>query len=117
MFDMFKKIDDEQNDGEQNSPEQCLTLEENHEETNQNEELKPQEPIEKTETDVLATLKALGAEELLLLAEKLQLVNMEETLKQRITDKIEIKSHKYEIPELKQRCEALAKALDIPVQK
>ena len=122
MFDMFKKLDDEQNNGEQNIPEQRPNLEETHEETNQNEEMKNQEPFEKTEADVLATLEALGGEERLLLAEKSQLLNMEETLKQRITDEIEIKRHrienlKYEIPELKQRCEALAKALDIPVQK
>jgi len=122
MFDMFKKIDDKQNNGEQNIPEQCANLEESHEEMSQREELKPQEPFEKTEADVLATLKALGGEERLLLAEKSQLLNMEETLKQRITDEIEVKRHrienlKYEIPELKQRCEALAKVLDIPVQK
>jgi predicted RNase H-like nuclease (RuvC/YqgF family) len=122
MFDMLKKLDDEQNNGEQNIPEQRPNLEETHEETNQNEEMKTQEPFEKTEADVLATLEALGGEERLLLAEKSQLLNMEETLKQRITDEIEIKRHRienlrYEIPELKQRCEALAKALDIPVQK
>ena len=49
-------------------------------------------------------------------------MDMEETLKQRIKDEIEIKKHKietlkYEIPELKQRCKALAKILDVPVQK
>jgi hypothetical protein len=47
---------------------------------------------------------------------------MEETLKQKIKDEIEIKKHKienlkYAIPELKQRCEALAKIITIPVQK
>ena len=116
MFDIFKKLDDEQNNGEQNIAEQCENLEENR------EEMKTQEPFEKTEADVLATLEALGGEERLLLAEKSQLMSMEETLKQRISDEIEVKRHRienlrYEIPELKQRCEALAKALDIPVQK
>ena len=110
MFDIFKKLDDEQNNGEQNIAEQCENLEENR------EEMKTQEPFEKTEADVL------GGEERLLLAEKSQLMSMEETLKQRISDEIEVKRHRienlrYEIPELKQRCEALAKALDIPVQK
>ena len=78
--------------------------------------------FENKEADMLSMLEALGGEERTLIAEKSQLLNMEETLKQRIIEEIEIKRHrienlKYEIPELKQRCEALAKALDIPVQK
>lgn len=100
MLDIFKKPDEEQNNGEQNIVAPC----------------------ENTEENMLATLEALGGEERLLLAEKSQLLNMEETLRQKIIDEIEIKRHRienlrYEIPELKQRCEALAKALDIPVQK
>ena len=122
MFDIFKKPDEEQNNGEQNTAEPCENSEENHKEENQSEEMKTQELFKNTETDILSMLEALGGEERLLLAEKSQLVNMEETLRQRIRDEIEIKRHrienlKYEIPELKQRCEALAKALDIPVQK
>jgi hypothetical protein len=67
-------------------------------------------------------LEALGGEERTLIAEKSQLLTMEETLRQRIKDEIEVKRHrienlKYEIPELRQRCEALAKALDIPIQR
>jgi predicted RNase H-like nuclease (RuvC/YqgF family) len=122
VFDIFKKPDEEQNNGEQNTAEPCENLEENYKEENQSEEMNTQEPFENTEENALSTLEALGGEERSLLAEKSQLLNMEETLKQRIRDEIEIKRHrienlKYEIPELKQRCEALAKALDIPVQK
>jgi predicted RNase H-like nuclease (RuvC/YqgF family) len=98
VFEMFKKPE-EHNNGE-------LTV----------------EPCENTEKDYLSKLEALDGEERALLAEKAQLLNMEETLKQRIRDEIEAKKHrienlKNEIPELKQRCEALAKVLDIPVQK
>ncbi len=122
MFEIFKKPDEEQNNGEQDTAEPVENLEENYKEENQSEETNTQVTFENTEENVLSTLEALGGEERLLLAEKSQLLNMEETLKQRIKDEIEIKKHrienlKYEIPELKQRCEALAKALDIPVQK
>jgi predicted RNase H-like nuclease (RuvC/YqgF family) len=117
VLDIFKKPNEEQN-----TAEPCENPEENSEEENQSEEVTSQELVEIIDADVLATLKALGGEERALLAEKSQLLNMEETLKQRIRDEIEIKRHrienlKYEIPELKQRCEALAKALEIPVQK
>ena len=122
MFDIFKKLDEEQNNGEQNTAEPDQNSEENHNEEHQTEEVHAQEPFKNIEADVLSMLEALGGEERMLLAEKSQLLNMEETLKQRIIEEIEIKRHrienlKYEIPELKQRCEALAKALDIPVQK
>jgi len=122
MFDIFKKLDEEQNNGEQNTVEPCENIEANHEEEKQSEETGPQGPFEKTEVDMLSTLEALGGEERLLIAEKSQLLNMEETLRQRIRDEIEVKRHrienlKYEIPELKQRCEALAKVLEIPIQK
>jgi seryl-tRNA synthetase len=99
MFEMFQKPDEEHNNGE-------LTA----------------EPCENTEKDHLSTLEALDGEEKSLLAQKSQLLNMEETLRQKIRDEIEAKKHrianlKNEIPELKQRCEALAKVLDIPVRK
>ena len=121
MFDVFKKPDEEQNNGEQNTAEPIENLEANPEES-KNEEVKTQNPLENKETDMLSMLEALGGEERTLIAEKSQLLNMEETLRQRIRDEIEVKRHrienlKYEIPELKQRCEALAKALDIPIQK
>jgi len=112
VFDIFKKPDEEQNNVEQEATEPIENL----------EETGAQEPFESTEADMLSMLEALGGEERTLIAEKSQLLNMEETLRQKIRDEIEVKRHKienlkYEIPELKQRCEALAKALDIPVQK
>lgn len=122
MLDKFKKPDEEQNNKEQNTAEPCENLEEKSEEEYQSQEVKTQELVGTIEAEVLATLEELEGEERALLDEKSQLLNMEETLRQRIRDEIEIKRHrienlKYEIPELKQRCEALAKALDIPVQK
>ena len=121
MFDIFKKLEEEQNNGEQNTAETYENPEENCKEEKQNIVPVTQELSEKTEEDILS-LESLGGEERILIAEKSQLLNMEETLRQKIRDEIEVKRHrienlKYEIPELKQRCEALAKALDIPVQK
>jgi predicted RNase H-like nuclease (RuvC/YqgF family) len=96
--------------------------EENLKEENINEETNTQVTLETPDKNVFSTLETLEEEERELLAEKSQLENMEETLKQKILDEIEVKRHrienlKYEIPELKQRCEALAKVLNIPVQK
>ena len=122
MFEMFKKLSEEHNNGELNTAEPCENIEENYEEENQSGELNTQKPCENTERDYLSTLQALDGEEKSLLAEKSQLINMEETLRQKIRDEIEAKKHrienlKNEIPELRQRCEALAKLLHIPVQK
>jgi predicted RNase H-like nuclease (RuvC/YqgF family) len=127
MFDIFKKPDEEQDTVEQvTEPIEVSEIPEVSEETvkeeTQSAEVKTPEPFESKEADLLATLEALGGEEKTLVAEKSQLLDMEETLRQKIIDEIEVKRHrienlKYEIPELKQRCEALAKVLDIPVQK
>lgn len=122
MFDRFKKPEEEQNDLEQEPTDPTDDLKETAEEEKQSEETSTQEPFEPAEADMLAMLEALGGEERTLIAEKSQLLNTEETLRQKIKDEIEVKRHrienlKYEIPELKQRCEALAKALDIPIQK
>jgi predicted RNase H-like nuclease (RuvC/YqgF family) len=121
VFDAFKKPDEEQNNAEQNTAEPIENLEVKPGEESKNEEVKVQS-FETKETDMLSMLEALGGEERTLIAEKSQLLTMEETLRQRIKDEIEVKRHrienlKYEIPELRQRCEALAKALDIPVHK
>ena len=99
-----------------------MVEEENLKEENINEETNTQVTLETPDKNVFSTLETLEEEERELLAEKSQLENMEETLKQKILDEIEVKRHrienlKYEIPELKQRCEALAKVLNIPVQK
>jgi hypothetical protein len=125
MFDVFKKPDEEQNNGEQNATEPIENLEQPSTEEKPSQETNtqsPQAPLENTEGDMLSMLEALGGEERTLVAEKSQLVTMEENLRQKIIDEIEVKRHrienlKYEIPELRQRCEALAKALDIPIQK
>jgi hypothetical protein len=122
MFDTFKKLDEEQNNGELNIEGQCENLEENIKEENPSVEMNTQGPCQNDEENILSMLETLGGEEKSLIAEKLQLINMEETLKQKIRDEIESKRHKienlrHEIPELKQRCELLAKALEIPVQK
>jgi predicted RNase H-like nuclease (RuvC/YqgF family) len=117
VVEIFKKPDDAQNPAEQ-----CENLEEIPKEENINEETNTQVTVENPDENILSTLETLGEEERDLLAEKSQLQSMEETLKQKLLDEIEVKRHrienlKYEIPELKQRCEALAKVLNIPVQK
>lgn len=124
MFDMFEKPDEEQDNVEQmTEPSEVSEIsEETVKEETQSVEVKIQEPFESKEADLLATLEALGGEEKTLIAEKSQLLDMEETLRQKMIDEIEVKRRrienlKYEIPELKQRCEALAKVLDIPVKK
>jgi predicted RNase H-like nuclease (RuvC/YqgF family) len=124
MFDIFKKPEEEQDyvEVEARETSEISEVTEEAPKEKQNEEAKTQEPFESAEADLLDTLLVLGGEERTLIAEKSQLLDMEETLKQKIIDEIEVKRHrienlKYEIPELKQRCEALAKALDIPVQK
>ena len=86
------------------------------------EELNNAAPCENREENLLSVLETLGGEEQSLLQEKSQLLDIEEKLRLKIREEIEAKKHrienlKNEIPELKQRCEALAKALDIPVQK
>ena len=120
MFEIFNLPDEEQDVEE--VTEQSEISEEPFKEERQSAEVKTQESFESTEADLLLTLEALGGEEKTLIIEKSQLLDMEETLKQKILDEIEVKRRriqnlKYEIPELKQRCEALAKALDIPVHK
>jgi len=61
MFEMFKKPDEEHNNGELNTAEPC----------------------ENTENDYLSTLQALNGEEKALLAEKTQLVNLEQEAQDR----------------------------------
>ena len=128
MFDIFKKLDEDQNNGELNTTEtsenveEKIILEENIHEETPSEEPATQEPCQNQEENILSTLQSLGEEERTLLLERSQLANMEETLAQRAREEAEFKRHrienlKHEIPELKQRCEVLAKALNIPVQK
>ena len=77
--------------------------------------------LEIKEENVLSMLKALEEEESSLMQEKSQLVDMEEMLRLKAREEIEAKKRridelKNEIPELKQRCEDLAKMLDTQVQ-
>ena len=122
MIEIFKKPEEEQKTSEQDTAEPCENQEETPKEETTIEEANPEVVMKASEENILSKLEALGGEEQDLLAEKSQLQNMEETLKQKIMDEIEVKRHrienlKYEIPELKQRCETLAKVLNIPVQK
>jgi seryl-tRNA synthetase len=128
MFDIFKKLDEDQNNGELNTiepsenVEEKIILEENIHEEPTSVEPTIQEPSQNQEENILSTLLSLEAEERTLLLERSQLSNMEETLAQRAREEAEVKRHRienlrHEIPELKQRCEALAKALDMPIQK
>jgi predicted RNase H-like nuclease (RuvC/YqgF family) len=122
VFALLRKLDEEQNSEVIYSAEQCANLAENIKEENPNQQTITQEPRQNEEENILSILEALEGQEQVLITEKSQLVSMEETLTQRIREEIEIRRHrienlKHEIPELKQRCEVLAKALDIPVQK
>ena len=78
--------------------------------------------LKKNEENVFSILSSLSEKEKKLLTEKDQLLDMEESLKKRIINEIEIKKSRIlalqtEIPEVKQRIENLAKLLEIPVVK
>ena len=86
------------------------------------EQKNPEQQSEIREENVLSMLKALEEEESSLMQEKSQLVDMEEMLRLKAREEIEAKKRridelKNEIPELKQRCENLAKMLDTQVQE
>jgi len=79
-----------------------------------------EEPQAKAEENLTTTLETLKQEESLLLNQKQQLESIGEQLRLRTLEEIEKKKQrinalKTEIPELKQKCESLAKALEIPV--
>ena len=127
MFDVFKKLDGDQNNGEIKTQEpydfveEKVTVEEVENEM-LSEQLNTQKPYQTEEEKILSMLEELSVEEKALLAEKAQLINMEENLRHKLIEEIDIRRNKienlkHEIPELRQRCEALARALDIPVQK
>jgi predicted RNase H-like nuclease (RuvC/YqgF family) len=122
MFDILKKLNENQDNGELNTEEPCENAEEKVTVEELKEELDTQEPYQSEEEKILSMLETLEDEEQALLAEKSQLLTMEETLKHKINEEIEIKRHKienlkHEIPELKQRCEVLSKALNVSVQQ
>ena len=75
-----------------------------------------------TEETLMSMLERLNTEESSLKTQKAQLVEMEEKLRFKIVEEIEAKKRNIEdlktaIPDLKQKCENLAKALEIPVYK
>ncbi len=83
---------------------------------------KPTEMNKTNEQTVFSILKNLIDEEKTLIDQKNQLLDMEETLKKRIISEIDAKKNRVtylqnELPEIKQRCEQLAKVLEIPVVK
>ena len=77
------------------------------------------EPV-KIEENLSSTLQSLKDEEYALVNQKTELSSIEEKLRVQTMEEIanarqRIASLKSEIPELKQKCEGLAKALQIPV--
>ena len=86
------------------------------------EQKNPEKQSEIREENVLSMLKALEEEESSLMQEKSQLADTEEMLQLKAREEIEAKKRridelKSEIPELKHRCEDLAKLLDTQVQE
>jgi hypothetical protein len=82
----------------------------------------PVEPMEPpmTEESLPSTLQTLKEQETALMSQKTELVSIEEKLRLQTMQEIEktklrIENLRSEIPELKQKCEGLAKALEIPV--
>ena len=78
--------------------------------------------LKKNEETVFSILTSLSEKEKNLLAEKNQLLDVEESLKKRIIKEIETKKASIldlqtEIPKVKKRIEDLAKVLEIPVVK
>ena len=85
-------------------------------------EKKVSQDLKRNEENVISTLPALTDKEKERLAQRDQLLGLEETLKKRIINEIETKKStvsdlQTEIPELRQRIEDLAKVLKIPVVK
>jgi len=128
MFNIFKKTMFNVTDGELSihelfeNDEEETTFVEILEAVDQTEEQIVQKPNQGAEEELPSALEALEIEEQTLLAEKSDLTNTEEMLRQRIREAIESKKRtidhlKREIPDLKQRCELLAKALDTLIQK
>lgn len=81
-------------------------------------ENKPQEPLADGEGKMLSELETLEEEWDALSEEKRRLEDAEKTLRQRVKKEIEVRKQridrkKNEIFDLKQRCETLAKLLDI----
>ena len=128
MFNVFKKTMFNVTDGELSihelfeNGEEETTFVDILEAVDQTKEQIVQEPNQGAEEELPSELEALEIEEQTLLAEKSDLTNTEEMLRQRIREAIESKKRtidhlKREIPDLKQKCELLAKALDTLIQR
>ena len=121
MLDIFKKNQDEHPPEEQEIPVQPETQEASTQEPEQleaNQNL--EEPQNTAEESLPTTLGTLKQEESTLLDQKTQLLSIEERLRLKTLEEIEktkqrISGLKAEIPELKQKCESFAKALEIPI--
>jgi predicted RNase H-like nuclease (RuvC/YqgF family) len=120
-LDIFKKNQEEHPPEEQVIPVQPETPEASTKEPEQHEADQPlKEPQNIAEESLSTTLETLKREESTLLDQKTQLLSIEERLRLKTLEEIEktkqrISGLKTEIPELKQKCESFAKALEIPV--
>src|SRR3972149_2092494 len=121
MLDIFKKNQGEHLAEEQEIPVQPQTQEAPTQEPEQLEaNQRLEEPQNTAEESLPSTLETLKQEESTLLDQKTQLLSIEERLRLKTLEEIEktkqrISGLKVEIPELKQKCESFAKALEIPV--
>ena len=119
MLDIFKKNQGEHQPEEQETPEQTQEAP-----TQEPEQLEANQPLEEPqntgEESLPTTLETLKQEESTLQDQKTQLLSIEERLRLKTLEEIEktkqrINGLKAEIPELKQKCESFARALEIPV--
>ena len=118
MLDRFKRNQEEHPSEEQEIPVQPQEVP-----TQEPEQLEVNQPLEEqktTEESLPTTLETLKQEENALLDQKTQLLSIEERLRLKTLEEIEktkqrINGLKVDIPELKQKCESFAKALEIPV--
>jgi chromosome segregation ATPase len=126
ILDIFKKNQEEHSQEEQEIPVQPETQEPSTQEpsTQEPEHLEVNQPLEEpknnAEENLSITLETLKREENTLQDQKTQLLSIEERLRLKTLEEIEktkqrISGLKAEIPELKQKCESFAKALEIPV--
>ena len=130
MLDIFKRNQEGQQPAEPETPKEpevpVQVQEEAHvaQEAPQAAETQETPPVEevqqKVDDDLTGLLETLKHEETSLLGQKQQLVSIGEQLRLKTLEEIEktqqrISSLKNEIPELKQKCEVMAKVLEIPV--
>ena len=118
----IKKPDDKRSKNKHNPQKPLQKMQDNLFELSLDTDLQAEGSYPNGEEKVLSELKKLEEERSALLKEKRQLENTENTLRQTVKEEIKVRKQqieklKIEISNLKQRCEALAKLLDIPIQK